>query len=141
MHTANQRSDTLHKLSTKLVQTGDGIALENLAIRNMVRNHHLSKSILDSGWGIFKQFLTYKAGNAGREIRFVDPAYTSKCCSDCGEEFQDFNLSTRWVKCHCGLSLDRDHNAAINILRKAGWDTPVVANVDIGSRRTRSLRL
>jgi len=141
MHTANQRSDTLHKLSTTLIQTCDGVALEDLAIRNMVRNPHLSKSILDSGWGMFKQFLTYKAGNAGRELRFVNPAYTSKCCSDCGAEFQDFSLSTRWVKCGCGLSLDRDHNAAINILRKAGWDTPVVANADIGSRRTRSLRL
>jgi len=141
MHTANQRSDLLHKLSTALVQTCDGLALEDLAICNMVRNPHLSKSILDSGWGVFKQLLTYKAGNAGREIRFVNPAYTSKCCSDCGAEFQDFSLSTRWVQCECGLSLDRDHNAAINILRKAGWDTPVVANVDMGSRRTRSLRL
>jgi len=141
MHTAKQRSDTLHKLSTSLIQTCDGVALEDLAIRNMVRNPHLSKSILDSGWGMFKQFLTYKAGNAGREIVFVNPAYTSKCCSDCGSEFEDFSLSTRWVKCACGLSLDRDHNAAINILRKAGWDTPVVANVDTGSRRTRSPRL
>ena len=141
MHTANQRGDTLHKLSTALIQTCDGVALEDLATRNMVRNPHLSKSILDSGWGIFKQFLMYKAGNAGREIRLVSPANTSKCCSDCGAEFQDFSLSTCWVKCDCGLSLDRDHNAAINILRKAGWDTPVVANVNTGSRRTRSPRL
>jgi putative transposase len=55
MHTANQRSDMLHKLSTTLVQTCDGIALEDLTIRSMVRNRHLSKSILDSGWGRFKQ--------------------------------------------------------------------------------------
>jgi putative transposase len=141
MHTANQRSDALHKLTTALIQTCDGVALEDLAIRNMVRNHHLSKSILDSGWGQFKQYLTYKAANAGREIRLVNPAYTSKCCSNCGAEFQNFDLSTRWVTCACGLSLDRDHNAAINILKRAGWDTPVVANADTGSRRTRSPRL
>ncbi len=130
MHTANQRSDALHKLSTALVQTCDGVALEDLAIRNMVRNHHLSKSILDSGWGMFKQYLTYKAANAGREIALVNPAYTSKCCSNCGELFQNFDLSTRWVECACGLSLDRDHNAAINILKRAGWDAPAIANVD-----------
>jgi len=141
MHTANQRSDALHKLSTALIQSCDGVALEDLSIRNMVRNHHLSKSILDSGWGMFKQYLTYKAASAGREIRLVNPAYTSKCCSNCGTEFQDFDLSTRWVECACGLSLDRDHNAAINILKKAGWDTPVVVNADTGSRRTRSPRL
>jgi putative transposase len=141
MHTASQRSDLLHKLSTALIQTCDGVALEDLAIRNMVRNHHLSKSILDSGWGMFKQYLTYKAASAGRELCLVNPAYTSKCCSNCGTEFQNFDLSTRWVKCECGLSLDRDHNAAINILKRAGWDTPVVANVDTGSRRTRSPRL
>ena len=144
MHTANQRSDTLHKLSTVLIQTYNGVALEDLAIRNMVRNHHLSKSILDSGWGMFKQYLTYKAASAGREIRLVNPAYTSKCCSNCGKEFQNFDLRgahTRWVECECGLSLDRDHNAALNIVKRAGWDTPVVANVDTGSRRTRSPRL
>lgn len=141
MHTANQRSDALHKLSTALIQTCDGVALEDLTIRNMVRNHHLSKSILDSGWGMFKQYLTYKAASAGREICLVNPAYTSKCCSNCGTAFHDFDLSTRWVECPCGLSLDRDHNAAINILKRAGWDTPVVANADTGSRRTRSPRL
>jgi len=100
-----------------------------LRVNNMVRNKHLSKSILDSGWAAFRQYLTYKAENAGREIVFVDPAYTSKCCSNCGTPFQDFKLSTRWVVCACGLSLDRDYNAAINILNRAGWDTSVQHNV------------
>jgi len=140
MHVANQRSDYLHKLSTELIRTYDGVALEDLATRNMVRNPHLSKSILDSGWGIFKQYLVYKAGSAGREIRFVNPAYTSKCCSNCDHMFQNFSLSSRWVECDCGLSLDRDHNAAINILRKAGWDAPLIANVSLEAmRRIRSL--
>lgn len=129
VHVANQRSDYLHKLSFNLVQSYDAIALEDLQIKNMARNPHLSKSILDSGWGQFKQYLTYKAVNAGREICLVNPAYTSKCCSSCGQVFQNFSLSTRWVICDCGLSLDRDHNAAINILRKAGWDTSVEHNV------------
>lgn len=128
MHTANQRGDYLHKLSTQLVRSCDGVALEDLATRNMVRNHHLSKSILDSGWGIFKQYLTYKAASAGREIRFVNPAYTSQTCPQCGT-IEKIDLSVRWVDCGCGLSLDRDHRAAINILIKAGWDTPLQPNV------------
>jgi len=127
-HVANQRHDFLHKLSASLVREYDRIALEDLRVRSMVRNHHLSKSILDSGWATFRQYLAYKAESAGREVAFVDPAYTSRCCSQCGAVFQDFDLSTRWVACACGLSLDRDHNAALNILRRAGWDTPVPDN-------------
>jgi putative transposase len=128
-HVKNQRTDFAHKLTYALVQHYDLIACEDLKIRNMVRNHHLSKSILDAGWGIFKQLLTNKAVDAGRQVVFVDPAYTSKCCSNCGKLFQDFDLSTRWVECACGLSLDRDYNAAINILNRAGWDAPVQLNV------------
>lgn len=128
-HIANQRSDYLHKLSATLVRIYDAIAVEDLYIKNMMCNHHLNKSILDSGWSIFKQYLAYKAESAGREICLVNPAYTSKCCSSCGQIFKDFNLSTRWVECDCGLSLDRDHNAAINILNRAGWDTSVERNV------------
>jgi len=111
------------------VRQHDRLALEDLRVRNMVRNRHLSKSILDSGWAAFRQYLTYKAASAGREVAFVDPAYTSKSCLACGAVFQDFDLSTRWVNCACGLSLDRDHNAALNIVRRAGWDTPVPENV------------
>lgn len=127
-HVTNQRADFLHKLSTDLVRVFDRIALEDLRVKNMVRNHHLSKSILDSGWSAFRQYLTYKAESAGREVAFVDPAYTSRCCSECGTVFQDFDLSIRWARCACGLSLDRDHNAALNILHRAGWDTPVPDN-------------
>jgi len=128
-HIKNQRIDYAHKLSYILVQQYDFIACEDLRIANMVRNHRLSKSILDAGWGIFKQLLTSKAVDAGRQVVFVDPAYTSKSCSNCGTLFPDFDLSTRWVECECGLSLDRDHNAAINILKRAGWDTSVQRNV------------
>jgi putative transposase len=128
-HVANQRRDFLHQLSRQLVDTYDRIALEDLPINNMVRNHHLSTSILDSGWGTFRQYLAYKAESAGCELAAVNPAHTSKCCSQCGAVFQNFDLSTRWVTCGCGLSLDRDHNAALNILNRAGWDTSVLVNV------------
>ena len=126
---ANQRRDFLHKLSTELVRVYDAIAIEDLRVSNMARNHRLSKSILGSGWATFRQYLTYKAESAGREIACVSPAYTSKCCSACGAVFQHFDLSTRWVECACGLSLDRDHNAALNSLSRAGWDTSVPGNV------------
>jgi putative transposase len=129
-HVANQRRDFAHKLSYTLVKRYDLIACEDLRIRNMVRNRRLSKSILDASWGLFKQLLTNKAVDTGRHTVFVNPAYTSKCCSNCLTLFPDFDLTTRWVKCICGLSLDRDHNAAINILNRAGWDASVQLNVE-----------
>ncbi|MDQ7024331.1 MAG: transposase [Anaerolineae bacterium] len=119
-HIKNQRKDFFDKLVYELIQNYDVIAIEDLKIKNMVKNHRLSKSILDAGWGYFKQRLLDKAAEAGREVVLVNPAYTSKKCSNCGCEFENFNLSVRWVTCNkCGLSLDRDHNAALNILDRA----------------------
>jgi len=121
IHTQNQRRDFLNKLAQGLVQANDAIAVEDMQITNMVRNKHLSKSILDSGWGYFRQRLAAKARlegyRAGRVVVAVNPAYTSKTCSGCGTVFEHLTLSDRWVDCACGLSLDRDHNAALNILR------------------------
>jgi len=125
LHIANSRNDFLEKLSHHLITHYDVIALEDLQIQGMVRNHHLSKSILDAGWGYLKMRLVSKAVDAGREVIFVNPAYTSKTCSSCGEGFESLTLADRWVDCSCGLSLDRDVNAACNILRRAGhalWD-------------------
>jgi len=85
-----------------------------------VKNRHLSKSILDAGWGYFRQRLLDKAANTGREVVLVDPAYTSKSYSNCGAIFEGLTLAHRWVECECGLSLDRDHNAALNVLKRAG---------------------
>ncbi len=119
-HISNRRKDFLNKIVCQLVSGNDRIAIEDLRVSNMARNHSLSKSILDAGWGYFRQQLEGKAVYAGRTVVAVDPAYTSKSCSNCGQVFQDFNLSTRWVECECGLSLDRDHNAALNILNRAG---------------------
>lgn len=117
---ANQRKDFLNKLANSLIQSNDRIAVENLRITNMVKNRHLAKSILDSGWGYFVSRLHAKAEEAGRIVVEVDPAYTSKTCSGCGHVFEHLTLKDRWIDCRCGLSLDRDHNAAINILKRAG---------------------
>ncbi len=112
----NRRKDFLNKVAHRLISRYDVIALEDLRIKNMVRNHHLSKSILDAGWNYLTQRLEGKAESAGRRVEFVPAAYTSKTCSRCGTIFENLTLSNRWVECGCGLSLDRDHNAAINIL-------------------------
>jgi len=90
---ANQRKDFLNKLAYRLVLNYDLIAIEDLRIRNMVKNHNLSKSILDGGWGYFAQKLLDKAVEAGRELVRVNPANTSKICSECGAIFEDLDLS------------------------------------------------
>jgi len=119
-HVKNQRKDCFNKRVYELVQNFDVIAIEDLKVKNMVQNRHLSKRILDAGWGSFKQRLLDKAADAGREVVLVDPANTSKTCSNCGALFEGLTLAHRWVECECGLSLDRDHNAAINVLIRAG---------------------
>ncbi|MCU0499658.1 MAG: transposase [Anaerolineae bacterium] len=129
-HIGNQRRNFAHKLTTALVQGYDQMALEDLCVANMARNPRLGKHILDAGWSVFRELLTNKAVDAGRQVVFVHPAYTSQTCSGCGTRFQAFDLSVRWVECACDLSLNRDHNAAINILNKAGWDAPVSPNVN-----------
>ena len=119
-HIANRRKDTLNKLAHDLIERYDRIALEDLHISNMVKNHHLSKSILDAGWGYLKTHLAHKAAEAGRVVYWVNPAGTSNTCSQSGHVFENLTLADRWVSCVCGLSMDRDHNAARNILNRAG---------------------
>jgi len=112
-----QRRDFHHKTALALVQSNDTIYHENLQPANMVRNHHLAKSIADAGWGAFLTILTDKAACAGRRVIVVNPAYTSQWCSGCGELVYK-GLSVRWHVCpQCGTSLHRDHNAAKNIER------------------------
>jgi putative transposase len=115
----NRRQNFLNNLAHELIQGYDVIGLEDLRIRNMVRNRHLSMSILDAGWGYLVSHLTHKAAEAGREVVLVNPANTSRTCSGCGAIFEHLTLSVRHVTCSCGVSLDRDHNAAINILNAA----------------------
>jgi len=117
----NRRADFLNKLANDLIQRYDVIAVEDLRITNMVRNRHLAKSILDAGWGYFVQRLHAKAEDAARAVHEVNPAYTSQTCSACGQRFPEhLTLSVRWVICGCGLAMDRDENAARNILTRAG---------------------
>jgi putative transposase len=122
---SNSRKDFLNKVAHSLITRYDFIALENLQITGMVRNHHLSKSILDAGWGYLKQRLADKAVEAGRQVILVNPSYTSQDCSNpnCRRR-HDLSLSDRWFECACGLSIDRDVNAALNILwvGQTHWD-------------------
>lgn len=131
----NQRRDCLHKESRKLVNQYGLIVFEELQPANMSKHPKpkqdengayvpngaaakggLNKSILDAGWGQFQQYCTYKAECAGRTVLLVNPRYTSQVCSGCGT-VKKKALDERWHSCECGTSLDRDHNAAINILR------------------------
>ena len=131
---ANQRRDFLHKQSRKLVNAYGTMVFEALQPANMSRRPQpkqdengtylpngaaakggLNKSIVDAGWGMFQQFCVYKAANAGRTVLFVNPNSTSQVCSRCGQ-VRKKDLSERWHSCECGAELDRDHNAALNIL-------------------------
>jgi putative transposase len=88
-------------------------------VRNLVKNNKLAKSIADASWSAFFQALCCKAEEAGRTVLKVPPAHTSRTCSGCGHR-QDMPLSVRVYECEqCGLVLDRDHNASLNILHKA----------------------
>jgi putative transposase len=119
-HIRNQRQDLLNKQIYYYIQRYDLIGIEDLQIPNMVRNKHLSKSILDQGWGYFKSRLVAKAANAGRQLVLVNPAHTSQHSFCCDEAFPDFDLSVRHVTCpRCGRNLARDYNAALNILKRA----------------------
>jgi putative transposase len=115
---ANKRKDFAHKLSHKIVKDFGGIAVEDLNINNMQQDNFtcLNKSIADAAWNSFSNMLAYKAECAGRTFVRVCPAYTSQTCSRCGYR-QKLKLSNRHYKCPCcELSLDRDENAALNIL-------------------------
>ena len=114
----NTRKDYLHKASHFLVDNYDKIVFEDLRIKNMVKNHHLARSIHDASWGMLINFTTYKAEEAGGVVEMVNPRNTSKTCSICGN-VKSMPLSQRTYKCPtCGNIMDRDHNASINILNR-----------------------
>lgn len=133
---ANKRTDFAHKVSRDLVNTYGVIVFEDLNITGMMSKHtivfgyKLNKGISDVAWSQLAQFTSYKAANAGRVFLQVDPRNTSKRCSRC-TMLVDKDLSVRIHNCpHCGLVLDRDHNAAINILtlglQRVNAGSPVV---------------
>ncbi len=114
---ANRRKNFAHQESRKLVNAFGFMAFEDLRIKNMLQNHCLAKSISDAAWRQLIQYTTYKAENAGRVVLLVEPRNTSKQCSGCGTMVEK-SLDVRVHECPvCGLILDRDQNAAINILR------------------------
>jgi len=114
---ANRRRDFAHKHSRDLVNSFGLLAFEKLHIKNMLQNHCLAKSIADAAWNQLIKYTSYKAENAGRVVVLVDPCNTSRVCSaGCGT-LVDKSLSDRVHACPvCGLVIDRDQNAAINIL-------------------------
>ena len=115
---ADRRNDFTHKLTTRLVHENQVIAVESLQVKNMVRNHHLSKSIADVSWGEMVRQLEYKANWHGRTVVKIDKFYpSSKRCFDCGHIVQKMPLQVRsWACPACGEMHDRDINAAQNVL-------------------------
>ena len=117
IHISNQRNDFSQKLSRKLVDNHNFIAYEDLNIANMLKNHKMAKSIADASWGELIINTMYKAERAGKYCVKVNPRNTSKMCSYCGNIIEEQTLDDREYHCiKCGLTMDRDDNAAINVL-------------------------
>jgi putative transposase len=113
----DRRRDHLHKLTTRLVRENQTIVIEDLTVRNMVKNRSLARAISDAAWRQFRQLLEYKAHWYGREVIAVDRWFpSSKLCSACGVLAEKMPLTVRSWTCRCGTSHDRDVNAARNIL-------------------------
>src|SRR5437763_5179758 len=135
------RADFLHRASARLVRDHDVIVIEDLAVRNMVRNRSLAKAISACGWGAFRRMVEYKAARAGRHLVVIDRWYpSSKTCSTCGQLLAVLSLSARhWTCPSCGTRHDRDINAAKNILAAGLAVTACGADVrHPGSSRVRS---
>ena len=114
----NQRRDYLHKVSYNIVQTNDVICIEELQTSNMMKNHKLAKSIANVSWNRLSLYLEYKTELYGKVFVTVDPKNTSQKCSSCGKIVKKDLSERRHVCPYCGFVLDRDYNAAINILKK-----------------------
>lgn len=124
---SRRRNDWVCKLALRVIQSNDLVAIENLKVRNMIKNHCLAKSIADVAWYRFREWLNYFGVVYGVPVIAVNPSYTSQNCSNCGQKVVK-TLSTRTHRCpHCGYIADRDENAAINILKSAlkEWSTTV----------------
>ena len=112
--TGNVRKDFLHKISTEIAKSYSVIYVEDLKIRNMSKNRHLSKQILDCGWGLFRTMLEYKTN-----VIKVDPKYTSQTCNSCGEKDAKSRVSqSQFVCTNCGTVSNADINAAKNIMSR-----------------------
>ena len=116
---ANKRNNFLHNVTTSLVNNYDVICIEDLNVSGMLSNHKLAKAISDTSFSMFRSMLEYKCNWYGKELVVIDRFYpSSKTCSKCGWKKEDLTLSDRVFKCeNCGIEIDRDLNAAINIQR------------------------
>jgi putative transposase len=121
----NQRLNTLHQVTSQLVKDFDVIVVEDLNVKGMVKNRHLAKHISDASWGKLVRQLTYKAAWSGVTVVAADRFYpSSKTCSACGSVKAKLSLSERVFDCDmCGVQIDRDVNAAVNLAR-LGDQTP-----------------
>lgn len=116
---ANKRKDYLHKVTTELVKNYDVIVMEDLKAKNLLKNHHLAKSIANASWYEFRTILEYKCNWYKKKLIIVSPNYTSQICSSCGFHSGKKPLQIReWTCPKCGTHHDRDNNAAVNILNK-----------------------
>jgi putative transposase len=115
---SRQREEHAKRMARCVIQSNDLVAYEDLRIKNLVKNHCLAKSINDAGWYQFRKWLEYFGVKFGKITIAVNPAYTSQECSSCGTHIKK-SLSMRTHVCQCGFVLDRDWNAAINILKLA----------------------
>lgn len=125
---ANQRLDAMHKATTWLAETYSEICIEDLHVAGMVKNHRLAKAVSDAAFAEFRRQLEYKTARTGARLHIVDRWYpSSKTCSKCGRVKAKLSLSERTYRCDgCGLSIDRDLNAAINI--KVAGSAPETQN-------------
>lgn len=117
---ANQRMDFLHKKSTEIICENQAIVIEDLKVKNLMKNHNLAKSIAEVSWSRFREMLDYKSRWYGRELIIAPPDYpSSQLCSDCGNRSsQTKDLACRVYICpECGLEIDRDYNASLNLLK------------------------
>ena len=117
---ANQRMDFLHKKSTEIIRKNQAIVIEDLKVKNLMKNHNLAKSIAEVSWSRFREMLDYKSRWYGRELIIAPPDYpSSQLCSDCGNRSsQTKDLACRVYICpECGLEIDRDYKASLNLLK------------------------
>jgi putative transposase len=114
---ANQRLDWLHKLSYKLAENYDVVIVEDINLRAMAQTLKLAKNLIDNGFGMFRTFVKYKLEDRGKQFIKIDKWYpSSKSCSNCKNKKYNLQLSDRVYKCEfCGLVMDRDYNASLNI--------------------------
>ena len=116
----NQRRDYLHKLSRKIADNYDAVAVEDIDMKAMGQHLHFGKSVQDNGYGMFREMLDYKLAWKGKKMVKVDRFFpSSKKCCKCGRIKKELKLSERVYRCACGNEMDRDRNAAINIREEA----------------------